>query len=937
MAERIILAQLDLDTQSLVKSAMESGNAIKALRAEQKLLKDSGEENSAQYVRNEAELKRLTAQRNQATKAIAAQVNESDRLVSAQEKATEAISKEVVTIDEAIANNKELRAVRNTLNLTTEEGKKKLAEINAKLDANTEFVRENGSALEQQKMNIGNYKDSIVEAANELNIFNGGIGGFIARSQEAGGIGPMVTSSLKAMASGIMGMTKAALAFMATPLGIVLTAVAVVVGLVSAAFKTVKPLMDKVEQAGAAVGAVFNVLKNVFIAIINPAKSLSDAFSGLGGRMSEAAKSAADLKKAQQDLEDAMESQEVASASARAEIDKLNTQAKDRTKTEEERLALLQKAEKLEKEDYAARKKNADEALRQAQEQIRIDAELTKEEFAQLQLRGQDYKEYVEEKSGDVDELFKTLKDAQLKSIQLDSEYNVHLEKNINRQNKLFEDAEKEREKQSAAAEKSREDAERARQEREQKAQEAHDKEIERMQQRLELETTLGNQRAKSLSEQIALAENLSKKEIDILKKELQYKKISQAQYEKGVIESRAAMADKIAQLTLQYGNAEINLWAEKNKSLVEGNEKLNQSLLDQEENRLKQYFGMQLNLLEKEKQTDLAKIEAKRANNEELTVLDMEYLTRREQLETETNERIEANKKALKEQQQAALDEQLIFQREKSFMDAKTDYERKVLEEDERRIAEQEKVKAWYDQDKISYTEFQNYKSQIDEDSAKRKTNLLLQQRSTELGAMQAIANGMGEAFGQSKELSIAQANMKGAQAILSIWSGEISGNPLIDTIIKGVLTATTAITTAKQIQNIKQAKKPSTPRFEAGGLQMIGGNRHSSGGTLFTGADGTRFEAEQGELIGVMNRNAAHHFMAFNNAFPAGGASAGNYFANGGIVSREMGNGGMNVLEFANATAEAVRQMPRPVVAVEEIITVSRNVVEVKNTSEF
>jgi hypothetical protein len=47
-------------------------------------------------------------------------------------------------------------------------------------------------------------------------------------------------------------------------------------------------------------------------------------------------------------------------------------------------------------------------------------------------------------------------------------------------------------------------------------------------------------------------------------------------------------------------------------------------------------------------------------------------------------------------------------------------------------------------------------------------------------------------------------------------------------------------------------------------------------------------------------MNRNAARHFMAFNNAFPAWGSSAPNYFfANGGIVSREIAQQQLNVDE--------------------------------------
>ena len=103
-----------------------------------------------------------------------------------------------------------------------------------------------------------------------------------------------------------------------------------------------------------------------------------------------------------------------------------------------------------------------------------------------------------------------------------------------------------------------------------------------------------------------------------------------------------------------------------------------------------------------------------------------------------------------------------------------------------------------------------------------------------------------------------------------------------------------------------------------------------------MFTGADGTRFEAEQGELIGVMNRNAASHFMAFNNAFPAGG-SAPNYFAGGGIVSREIASPGLNTDELATKIAQANRSIPAPVVAVQDIITQGNSYVQVRDGANF
>lgn len=70
----------------------------------------------------------------------------------------------VTSIQSLTKANKELREERNKLNLTTEEGRKRVAEINKQLDENTATIKENTSAIEKQRMNVGNYTNSIKDA-----------------------------------------------------------------------------------------------------------------------------------------------------------------------------------------------------------------------------------------------------------------------------------------------------------------------------------------------------------------------------------------------------------------------------------------------------------------------------------------------------------------------------------------------------------------------------------------------------------------------------------------------------------------------------------------------------------------------------------------------------------------------------------------------------
>src|SRR5690606_3119064 len=133
----------------------------------------------------------------------------------------DALKEEITSINQATANNTKLRTIRNELNSTTKEGAAAIEAINKKLDENTNFIKANASAAEKQKMNIGNYTDSIREAFANINPLNGGLAGFAERSREAGGAGNVFKRSYSHLASGIGGSTTAAITFIATPFGAV--------------------------------------------------------------------------------------------------------------------------------------------------------------------------------------------------------------------------------------------------------------------------------------------------------------------------------------------------------------------------------------------------------------------------------------------------------------------------------------------------------------------------------------------------------------------------------------------------------------------------------------------------------------------------------------------------------------------------------------------
>ena len=268
MAEKIKIVELEIDDKALIKSTSDVKKAIDELKKEQKELTKMGLESSKAYVQNAADLKVLGSAYNANIKALADRTQATVDATNREQLMNAVLEQEVTTIAEAREQNKLLNKLRNETNATTAEGVAEIERLNNALDANNEFIKENADSYLKQKINIGNYKESIKEAFNEINIFNGGLGGFITRSKEAGGVGNLVTNSLKGMTQGFIGMTRAALSFIATPIGAVLAAVV-------AAFALVKNAMDRSEEST-------NKLKQAFAPFIGIVKGLLKALEPVG-------------------------------------------------------------------------------------------------------------------------------------------------------------------------------------------------------------------------------------------------------------------------------------------------------------------------------------------------------------------------------------------------------------------------------------------------------------------------------------------------------------------------------------------------------------------------------------------------------------------------------------------------------------------------------
>lgn len=421
MADKIILLEVDVDTDAAVKDTIRLKEELEVLKAQAQAAREKHGELSAEYLKYQAAIKSTQAD-------IKTQENLTQKLTGAN-------AENAGTLTKLAAENAKLRQEQRGLNLETKEGVARNKEINAKINENTKFIKDNSDSLVQNKMNVGNYAGALKDM---------GVG-------QAG------------VVQGFLGMAKAAWAFIATPIGAIIAAIVLAITAVYNVFKKFEPVLEWFERKIAAVSAVLSVLKDVFLSVFTGTKSLTEAFDGVGGAMAQAAKEAEDLKRAQQELEDQQILMIETEAKQKRQIDELLLQSKDRTKSEKERIALIDEALKVEEDAYNKKKAIADAEYEQAVRQIAIDNQLTDEQEANLKEKGAAYLQSLQEIKGINDEEVKSFAEVSAKREQILNESITIREKAINRQNALIEKA---AEAESKRLEKEKQEREKAEQER---------------------------------------------------------------------------------------------------------------------------------------------------------------------------------------------------------------------------------------------------------------------------------------------------------------------------------------------------------------------------------------------------------------------------------------------------------------------------------------
>lgn len=932
MADKQKILELDIDVEGVIRKSADLKNELDNLRKTQADMKKSGDTSSEAYVKLEAQIKKVSGEYANNQKQLINLTTAGGGLIAIQDKMNFLLNEEVTSINRAKIANEQLKVLRNELNLATKEGQKALEEINKKIDQNDAFIKKNVSSLEQQKIGIGDYKTAITEALNETGFFNGQLAELKQIGMAVSGVFGLLKKDFSESADMIrnsardtQNMTLAqkamtiatnvgagafrilALAMAATGISIIIAAVVLLISY----FKTFTPVVDFVEQAMAGLGAVVKVVQKGVVAFVTGLSDLGNTlkkigsflanpikgFKDMAGAMEEAYDAAAKLKKEQQDLEDAMELQEIASAKNRAEINRLTIQAKDRTKTEEERLALLQKASKIEDEDFKQRKKNSDEALRIAQQQIINEAELTEAEAAELRKRGFEYKEFVEQRTNGTDELFDALKEAILAQTDIENEFYTNQEKNINKQNKLIEDAE-------ASRLKAIKDAEDARKKAEESRQKALDDAVNKSKAELDLFISQQGIRAKSLEEGLRFEESVRDKRLQIAQQEFNASKKTETDKLKLLTDQnniKNEFLQKQSEVAISFAQRELDAYIKNNATKVEQDKFFTELALQEEQRRLDL-------IAEKRKQFEALRYEQgiidEYAYQEAIKAIQDETRIKKEEEQTARDE-AEKERKAVDLENQRAI-EDLLFQESLDIQLQRLEQQRQLeLKQTEKTEADKALINKKFDLLKLDLV------------------------KKTEASKVQMVLESLTQVSGLLKENTFAAKTLSIAAATISTYAA-----------IAGQLQAFSKI----PIPGYAIAQAIATGAVGFANVAKIAGVKLAKGGRVVGPGTGTSdsipAHLSNGET--VINARSSEMFAPLLSALNVAGGGVA--FAQGSlsypiISGTNSGNSnssnGIDYDLLASKISEANANLPAPVVftAVEDINTGQKNYANVVN----
>lgn len=920
MAETIKIFELDVDVDAAIKATSDLKKKSIDLKESLDALKKSGDTSSETYVRLEAAYKNV----NREYSASQTQIGKLLKLQGQQIKTVEQ-GRNALTI-----LNKEWAKAASLYG----ENSKEADELAKKHLELKNRVNELQKSVGDTSGNIGNYTDSIVEAAGKTSLFGRAQSAVkdilgivtpvfkVVRTEVKGIYGDYVaatagtkgyTTAQKAAAIGT-NLVSAALkllkiALISTGIG----AIVVLIGSLVAWFSKTQVGIDFVNKALAALGAAFDViidraaklggaLVKFFTGDFSGAfKDIEDAVSGLGDEMLREIDLAFKLEKALQDLTKQETLLDFRRAAANTRIKELNKLVEDTTKTTEDRIAAAKEVERIETSIAEQELANANQALTLAQGKLAKDEEsiqlLEKLKAGTISydevLKRLGLSESTQEDLEKFLETFKKAEEAQQRSFEVRTTNQNKLNTLLNEEKRKREQAAKEAE---AASKKAIDDA------------------IKENQTRLKLFSEQNRNQAKTLSDSIKFQEEVRDKRLAILNQEVEAGKKTQTEAELERLKIKNEFLEKETELTIQYAQSELEIFKQSNKSRLEQGQLLTDAMVAQETARLEA-------IAEKEREFQAKRLEegviSEQEYNDAIDQVNEEYRSSRKELDLE-----------LKEQKAEA--DAIDFENEQALR----------IERDglifEAKLAELEKIK----QAEIEAAQKVGADTtKIDQKFALLRAQIKQQETNHKLTLQKELFGGISQLLGQEtiagKAAGIAAATINTYQGVSEVWRAKSTLPEPFGTAAKVVSTGVVLGSGLAAVKKIASTKV-DVPKAAKG--ITLKGPSHSQGGIdLFDAYGNPMVNAEGDENIYVLNRRASALINGLSSINELTGgiplSTPTNFAADGGLIQRSIqANTGGSPIVFKNESidydlmamkiGEANQLLPRPITDVQDII---------------
>jgi hypothetical protein len=859
--EKIVI-ELDFDASDFQKEAQKLNGEIAKLNDEQKKLKKSGEEGSAQYQQNAEALRENRKALADNNKAIQ-NVNTANKAAAGSN-------------DQLKAQLSLLTREYNKLSKEERESSARGKELKAQTAQVTEELKGNEEAVGNNRRSVGDYGKAL--SGTPFGSFIGGIKGMGA-------------------------------AFMANPIGLIITAIVLALAALKKAFTSTEEGENRIAKATAVVSTVFQRLFDLLEPLASLiADGIGLAFEHLSKVLQQAAKDAeAFLEFLNFDDAAASLDNYVASSLKAAEAAALIADA--RAKTDKIDRQLVVENAKVQAQASDARQKALETENLSAEERNR----LLNESAAAI-----DALAAKEEKSA-------TLK---LKALQL--------ENSLTNSNKEALDAEADAEAELFRIQQKRSDAQKSlardqlRVENEikkaaQAAAKAREKAISDSikQQEMELKLFIKQQgfRKKSIEEQLAFEQQMSDKRTAILEKEYAAGLVTETEYQIALLDIQNTYLKAQTKATIENAQIELDEFNRLNQSKIEAGQFLNDELFMQEQTRLENQLQAQL------------EFEALRL---EQGVISQEQYNAAINKVTEENEQAQ---KDLTSEKKAADDEAAAIdfqnQLEIDALNNENIFAAQQAELERRKQAEIDNAEKTGADTNLIDEKYAKMKKQLDKDQFNNKLELASQ-------TFGNLATIVGKESKAGKAFAIAQTTIDTYKAAQSAFSA-MSGIPIVGPVLGGIAAAAAV---ASGIANVRKITSTQEPKVEkaARGAGFFGGEAHSRGGTKGYFSDGTSLEVEKDEAFFVVNKRSSAFIDRLNSLnmmngygddfFGRGGQKT--FLQDGGIGLDAVSSPVQNEQASSDAIIDAVAAMPKPVVVVQDINQAQADNVEVVSRAE-